>query len=176
MIGTGLLKGLALTMRHLIETYTQDVGKFPRRYRKEPVERQEEALRGFFTVQYPEERLRMFPRFHGHLTQSRDPETGLYRCTACKACERACPHGVISVEGERNPDRESKKKMLVTRFTWDAGRCMYCGLCVESCAFDALHWGLGYELAVYNREAAVHDFDRLLALGERARDERAAHE
>ncbi len=166
MVGMGLLKGLAVTMRHLVETYVGDVGHFPRRYRAEPVEKQEQSLRGLFTVQYPEERLRMFPRFHGHLTQARDPETGVYMCTACKACERACPHGVIGVEGERNPDRESKKKMLVTRFTWDAGRCMYCGLCVEACPSDALHWGQGYELAVYRREAAVFDFDRLLALGE----------
>lgn len=169
MVGTGLLKGLWVTLRHVVETYRQDWNKFPRRYRREPVALQEQSLTGLFTVQYPEERLRMFPRFHGHLIQKRDPETGLYNCTACKACERACPHGVISVEGERNPDRESKKKMLVTRFTWNAGRCLYCGLCVEACPSDALHWGQGYELAVRNREELIFDFERLLELGDQAR-------
>lgn len=162
MLGTGLLKGLAVTFVHFIDTYVQDLKKFPRRYRKEPLAGQEPALRGFFTVQYPEERLQMWPRFHGHLVQKRDPQTGDYLCTACKSCERACPHGVISVEGERNPDRESKKKMLVTRFTWDAGRCLFCGLCVEACNFGALAWGQEYELASYGRESLVWDFERLL--------------
>ncbi len=161
MLGTGLLKGLAVTITHFVDTYVQDLKRFPRRYRKEPVEPQAPALRGFFTVQYPEERLRMFPRFHGQLVQARD-ETGDYKCTACKSCERACPHGVITVEGERNPDRESKKKMLVTTFTWDAGRCLFCGLCVEACNFDALRWAQDYELADYSRDALVYDFERML--------------
>jgi NADH-quinone oxidoreductase subunit I len=162
MLGTGLLKGLAVTFGHLIDTYLRDLKRFPQRYRKEPVELQAPDTRGFFTVQYPEERLRMFPRFHGLLVQARDPETGDYKCTACKACERACPHGVIVVEGERNPDRESKKKMLVTRFTWDAGRCLFCGLCVEACNFDALRWSQDYELASYRRDTLVYDFERML--------------
>ncbi len=162
MLGTGLLKGLAITFVHFVDTYVQDLKKFPRRYRKEPVEGQSQALRGFFTVQYPEEQLRMFPRFHGHLVQARDAETGDYKCTACKSCERACPHGVIKVEGERNPDRESKKKMLVTHFTWDAGRCLFCGLCVEACNFDALRWSQGFDLAGCEREALVYDFERML--------------
>ncbi|HOQ99798.1 MAG TPA: NADH-quinone oxidoreductase subunit I [Anaerolineae bacterium] len=162
MLGTGLLKGLAVTFRHVVATYVKDLKSFPRRYRKEPVAGQDPSLRGFFTVQYPEERLRMFARFHGCLLQARDPETGDYKCTACRACERACPHGVIVVEGERNPDRESKKKMLVTKFTWDAGRCLFCGLCVEACNFDALRWSQDYELASYDRDALVYDFERLL--------------
>ena len=170
MVGMGLIKGLAVTARHVVETYLRDLKNFPRRYRSEPVEVQEQGLYGLFTVQYPNERLRMTPRFHGHLIQKRSAESGDYNCTACKACERACPHGVITVEGERNPDRESKKRMLVTRFTWDAGRCLYCGLCVEACNFDALAWGQGYELAVYSREQTVYDFERLLALGDEKRD------
>jgi len=166
MIGTGLVRGLWVTFTHAFATYWRDVRKFPRRYRREPIERQEPDLLGFFTVQYPNERLRMFPRFRGHLVQKRDLATGDYNCTACKACERACPHGAISVEGERNPNRESKKRMLVTRFIWDAGRCMYCGLCVEACPSGALHWGQGYELASYTREGMVYDFEQLLKLGE----------
>lgn len=165
MVGSGLVRGLLVTARHFLATYLRDIRRFPQRYRQGPLEPQQQALTGFFTVQYPEERLRMFPRFRGRLAQMRDPESGDYLCTACKACERACPHGAIGVEGQRNPDRESKKRMLVTRFVWDAGRCLYCGLCVEACRFDALRWRQEYELAGYNRESLLYDFERLMASG-----------
>ncbi len=52
-------------------------------------------------------------------------------CTACLACERACPINVIAIEIEKDP--ENPKQRLMTRFDIDAAKCMHCGLCVEPC-------------------------------------------
>jgi len=57
-------------------------------------------------------------------------------CTACLACEKACPIEVIAIEVDRNS--ETKERHIV-RFDVDAAKCMYCGLCVEQCPTDAIH-------------------------------------
>jgi ferredoxin len=37
----------------------------------------------------------------------------------------------------------------VEKYQLDGGQCIYCGLCVESCPFDALFMGYGYEQSSY---------------------------
>ena len=83
------------------------------------------------TVQYPDRT--PFPvadslpeRYRGFL------EVDMDICTACKACERDCPINCIvidlgKIEGTR----------AMTRFDIDLGKCMYCGICVDSCPTDA---------------------------------------
>ena len=56
-------------------------------------------------------------------------------CTACLACERACPISCIKIEVVK--DTETKKRYL-TRFDIDIAKCMYCGLCVEPCPSGAI--------------------------------------
>ena len=47
-----------------------------------------------------------------------------------------------------------------TTYTVDARKCIFCGLCVESCPFDALFMGYGYERAAYrNSELVLHKDD-----------------
>ncbi|MEW6457043.1 MAG: NADH-quinone oxidoreductase subunit I [Acidobacteriota bacterium] len=99
------------------------------------------------TVEYPEEKIHVQPRYRGMIRLYKD-ENGRDLCVACMQCVRACPDLLISIEGERAPD----KKLYPKTFTWNASRCMFCGLCVEACPFDAIRFTGDYELAVYDKK------------------------
>ena len=47
------------------------------------------------------------------------------------------------------------------KYTLKGGLCIYCGLCVESCPFDALHMGYDYERAKYRRGDLVQTKEML---------------
>lgn len=47
------------------------------------------------------------------------------------------------------------------KYTLKGGVCIYCGLCVESCPFDALHMGYDYERAKYRRGDLVQTKEML---------------
>ena len=163
MYGIGLLKGLSVTLRHFWGTIFTDVRKFPRRYITEGVHptQADPTLTGTFSMQYPEERVPMFPRFRGPLVHLRDPDTGEPRCTACGMCVRACPHGCLSVEGEgKGKDRKP------TSYLYDLGHCIFCRQCVESCPFNAIEMSHFYELAIYEKEM-IWDLEHLLELGDK---------
>jgi NADH-quinone oxidoreductase subunit I len=36
---------------------------------------------------------------------------------------------------------------MLDRFAIDYSLCMYCGICIEVCPFDALHWSPEFEYA-----------------------------
>ena len=163
--GLGVLKGLWVTLRHFWGTIFTDLRKFPRRYIR-PGElhptRAAPSLTGTFSIQYPEEKVPMFPRFRGPLMHLRDPQTGQPRCTACGLCVRACPHGCITVEGEGKG-----KERRASVYTYDLGRCIFCRQCVEACTFNAIELSREYELACYKKET-VWNLDQLLAVGDRS--------
>ncbi len=137
MYGINLLKGLAVTLRNL---------------RRKPS-----------TVQYPEQRVSQHPRFRGQ-------EFTWYeeRCTGCASCAKYCPLGIIKIV--TNPDGGNEQEggsYAIETFDIDQARCMYCGLCVEACPYDALHMGTGFEAARFRRQDLVIDMDVL-----RQRDKR----
>ena len=115
------------------------------------------ALRRPFTVQYPEERVSQHPRFRGE-------EFAWYeeRCTGCASCAKYCPLGIIKiVTGPSGTAPQDGDKYEVQVFDIDIGRCMFCGLCVEACPYDALFLGSGFERGVYQREKLVISVDSL---------------
>ena len=85
------------------------------------------------TVEYPEERTPLSPRFRG-LHALRRYESGEERCIACKLCEAACPAQAITIEAEPRPDGSRK----TTRYDIDMTKCIFCGYCQEACPVDAI--------------------------------------
>src|SRR5216684_3096384 len=87
------------------------------------------------TIQYPDRtdvpvRDTTPARYRGFL------EVDMDTCTACQACERACPINVIAIEIEKDP--ANPKNRVMTRFDIDEAKCMFCGLCVEPCPTGAI--------------------------------------
>ncbi|HZR09725.1 MAG TPA: 4Fe-4S dicluster domain-containing protein [Myxococcales bacterium] len=68
-------------------------------------------------------------------------------CTACQACERACPIQVINIDILKG-DGKITPKLRMERFDIDIGKCMYCGLCVEPCPTGAIQHTREFEGAV----------------------------
>lgn len=89
------------------------------------------------------------------------------RCTVCMVCVRECPDWCIDIDAHvetRPPDEEHRRPRSVNvldRFAIDYALCMYCGICVDVCPFDALHWSPVAEYAEPSTAALVHERDRL---------------
>jgi len=131
-----LLKGLSLTGRYL--------------FKKK------------FTVQYPEERAPMSPRFRGLHAQRRYPN-GEERCIACKLCEAVCPAQAITIEAEPRADGSRR----TTRYDIDLFKCIFCGYCQESCPVDAIVETRVYEYHFEEKGKNVMTKEMLLEVGDK---------
>jgi len=135
----GLVKGLGVTFKTMVNTWTK----------------------GAVTVQYPHEKEDLAPRTRGVIALKEE------NCTVCMLCARECPDWCIYIEGhkeKRPPRREGGKPRTVNaldRFDIDYALCMYCGICVEVCPFDALFWTPEYEYSESSIADLLHDKDRL---------------
>ena len=49
------------------------------------------------------------------------------------------------------------------KLEFDIGRCMFCGLCVEACPYNALFMGRSYEQARYSRRLLWADRETLMS-------------
>jgi len=169
MYGSGILKGMAITMKHFINSYTDDrrwASRGGRYYNDEALaSRQGTDGTGVITVFYPEEKLSVPERFRFVpflITDDPEPgdQWGKSWCTACGICAKVCPPQCIWIERgvkeNGRPDSRSEK------FFIDIDICMNCGLCAEFCPFDSIKMDHDYELASYNRTTAhIHDKERL---------------
>src|SRR5256714_9877531 len=135
MIGTGILKGMAVTARNFVGSY----------FDKERL----------ITVQYPEERIPLpenYRNFPFLVYDGEDPQAGL-RCVACKICEEECPAQCIYIDKcyDRNPDYMGKPQFYPKVFDIDISVCMSCQICVEVCPFEAIKMDKEFELSQRER-------------------------
>jgi NADH-quinone oxidoreductase subunit I len=114
-----------------------------------------------FTVQYPEEKAPLSPRFRGLHALRRYPN-GEERCIACKLCEAVCPALAITIESEEREDGSRR----TTRYEIDLFKCIYCGFCEESCPVDSIVETGVYEYHFEHRGENIMTKDRLLAIGD----------
>jgi NADH-quinone oxidoreductase subunit I len=67
-------------------------------------------------------------------------------CTSCMICARECPSWCISIDSHTEPvadlpaSARERTRNVLDRFAIDWSLCMYCGICVEECPYDALEW------------------------------------
>ncbi len=120
-----------------------------------------------FTVQYPEEKAPISPRFRGLHAQRRYPN-GEERCIACKLCEATCPALAITIEAGPRKDDGSRR---TTRYDIDLFKCIFCGFCEESCPVDAIVETGVYEYHFDERGEGVMTKERLLAIGDKYEEE-----
>jgi len=119
-----------------------------------------------FTVQYPDERTPMSPRFRGLHALRRYPN-GEERCIACKLCEAVCPALAITIESEERDDGSRR----TTRYDIDLFKCIFCGFCEEACPVDSIVETHIFEYHFENRGEQIMTKDKLLAIGDRFENE-----
>jgi NADH-quinone oxidoreductase subunit I len=114
------------------------------------------------TIQYPDEKTPLSPRFRGLHALRRYPN-GEERCIACKLCEAVCPAVCITIDSYDRHDGTRR----TSRYDIDLFKCVYCGFCEEACPVDAIVLTRVYEFHYENRGDNVIHKDELLALGDR---------
>ncbi|MGI5268629.1 4Fe-4S binding protein [Nonomuraea sp. CA-218870] len=132
--GVGLAKGLTITLRHM--------------------------LRKSVTQQYPEVRPDLPPRSRGVIALVEE------NCTSCMLCARECPDWCIYIDSHKEtiPAPEGgrpRQRNVLDRFAIDFSLCMYCGICIEVCPFDALFWSPEFEYAEGDISDLLHEKDKL---------------
>ncbi|HTO51681.1 MAG TPA: NADH-quinone oxidoreductase subunit NuoI [Burkholderiales bacterium] len=131
-----LAKGLAITGRHL----------FARK----------------ITIQFPEEKTPLSPRFRGLHALRRYPN-GEERCIGCKLCEAVCPALAITIETAERADNTRR----TTRYDIDLTKCIFCGFCEESCPVDSIVETHLLEYHGEKRGDLYYTKEMLLAVGDR---------
>ena len=114
------------------------------------------------TVQYPEEKVHLYPRFRGrHELQQ---ENGLELCVGCGLCAVYCPAACIYIEAGENTEveRHSEGERYAQVYEINLSRCIFCGYCEEACPTGAIKLKHEFALADYQRDDLVYVKERLL--------------
>jgi NADH-quinone oxidoreductase subunit I len=122
------------------------------------------------TIQYPEEKTPMSPRFRG-LHALRRYENGEERCIACKLCEAVCPALAITIDSEEREDGTRR----TTRYDIDLFKCIFCGFCEEACPVDSIVETHIFEYHFENRGDQIMTKEKLLEIGDKYEAEIAAN-
>ncbi len=113
------------------------------------------------TIQYPEEKTPMSPRFRG-LHALRRYKNGEERCIACKLCEAVCPALAITIDSEQRSDGTRR----TTRYDIDLFKCIFCGFCEEACPVDSIVETRHFEYHFENRGDQIMTKTALLKIGD----------
>ncbi|MGH2749933.1 MAG: 4Fe-4S binding protein [Actinomycetota bacterium] len=133
--GIGLLKGMRVLLKHLFKRNA--------------------------VIQYPEVKQDLSPRTRGVIALKEE------NCTVCMLCARECPDWCIYIDSHKEtlpPKRQGgrpRKRNVLDRFAIDYALCMYCGICVEVCPYDALFWSREFEYAEYDIRQLTHEKEKL---------------
>jgi NADH-quinone oxidoreductase subunit I len=133
--GTGLIKGLSVTLKTMMNRSV--------------------------TRQYPDVKPALPPRTRGVIALMEE------NCTVCMLCSRECPDWCIYIDSHKEtvppkePGARARTRNMLDRFAIDFALCMYCGICIEVCPFDALFWSPEFEYSEYDIRDLLHDKDTL---------------
>jgi NADH-quinone oxidoreductase subunit I len=116
------------------------------------------------TIEYPEEKTPVYPRFRGRHKLHRFEDTGLEKCVGCSLCAAACPAECIRVvAAENTPENQvSAGERYAAVYEINMLRCIFCGYCEVACPFDAITMQQDYELADYERSDFLFTKEMLL--------------
>jgi len=117
------------------------------------------------TVEYPEEKTPVYPRFRGRHKLHRFEDSGLEKCVGCSLCAAACPADCIRVGAAENTptNRVSPGERYAAVYEINMSRCIFCGYCEIACPFDAITMGHDYEMSDYDRSDLIFTKEMLLA-------------
>lgn len=119
------------------------------------------AFRRRVTVQYPDQKRYLPPRWRGRIILSRDPDGG-ERCVACYLCAAACPVDCIALQATQ--DEHGRRYPAFFRINFS--RCIYCGFCEEACPTYAIQLTPDYEMSEYKRQNMVYEKEDLTISGQ----------
>jgi len=122
------------------------------------------------TLQYPEQKTPISPRFRG-LHAQRRYANGEERCIACKLCEAVCPALAITIDTVQREDGTRR----TSRYDIDLFKCIYCGFCEEACPVDAIVETDIFEYHFENRGENIMTKEKLLAVGDEYEQQIAAN-
>lgn len=118
------------------------------------------------TLNYPEEKTPVSPRFRG-IHALRSYPNGEERCIACKLCEAVCPALAININAELREDGIRRAKV----YEIDLFKCVFCGLCEEACPVDAIVLTNMHNYHYQNRGEQILTKEKLLAIGDNYADD-----
>lgn len=113
------------------------------------------------TVQYPDVKPQLPPRYKGRIVLTRDPD-GQERCVACYLCSAVCPVDCINIQAAEVPEDERR---YPESFRINFARCIFCGMCEEACPTLAIQLTPDFEMCVYRRGQLMYEKADLLIDG-----------